>query len=115
MIGRDDVPPRAGMRGPDRDKHKDRQSNMTTATATELPVRDIILAQIADVAKQQRKRLAPLTDDLPLLESGLDSLCIAILVAALDDRLDLDPFSGNDDVAFPVTLGAFIRLYEDLA
>lgn len=88
---------------------------MTTATQTRLPVRDTILAQIAEVAKQQRKRLAPLTDDLPLLESGLDSLCIAILVAALDDRLDLDPFSGNDDVAFPVTLGAFIRLYEDLA
>ena len=82
-----------------------------TATAT---VRDTIIAQIGEIARQQRKRLAPLSDDLPLLESGLDSLCIAMLVAALDDRLDLDPFSGNDDIAFPVTLGAFIRLYEDL-
>ncbi len=88
---------------------------MTAATETRLPVRDIIIAEIGEIAKQQRKRLAPLSDDLPLLDSGLDSLCLAILVAALDDRLDLDPFSGNDDIAFPVTLGAFIRLYEDLA
>ena len=48
---------------------------------------------------------------LPLLESGLDSLCVAIIVANLDDELGLDPFAaGNVDM--PVTLGDFIRLYE---
>ncbi len=72
----------------------------------------MIIDQIVLVAKQQNKALEPLTDDLPLLESGLDSLCIAVLVANLDDQLDIDPFSGEQHVAFPVTLGDFIKLYE---
>ncbi|WP_216856265.1 hypothetical protein [Acidisphaera sp. S103] len=67
------------------------------------------------IAEQQGKQLAPLTDELPLLNSGLDSLCIAIVVANLDDELGLDPLSSDDQSAFPVTLGDFIRLYEDAA
>ena len=43
----------------------------------------------------QNKTLAVLSDDLPLMESGLDSLCIAVLVASLDDELELDPFSSD--------------------
>jgi aryl carrier-like protein len=77
-----------------------------------MSVRVVILEQIARVAEQQGKQLAPLTDDLHLLDSGLDSLCIAVLVATLDDELNLDPLSQAGDVAFPVTLGDFIRLYE---
>jgi hypothetical protein len=78
-------------------------------------IRGVILEQIAEIAEQQGKTLAPLRDGLPLLESGLDSLCIAVLVASLDDRLEIDPFSGDDDVAFPVTIGDFIKLYVDAA
>jgi aryl carrier-like protein len=80
-----------------------------------MSVRTIILEQIARVADLQGKSLAPLTDELGLLNSGLDSLCIAVLVASLDDELGLDPLSQADDVAFPVTLGDFIRLYEHAA
>ena len=80
-----------------------------------MSIRSIILTQIAEIAEQQKKRLAPLTDGLPLLESGLDSLCIAILVASLDDRLDMDPFSREDIPKLPVTLGDFIALYEHAA
>jgi len=76
-------------------------------------IRATILQQIADIADRQGKILAPLNDNLLLLESGLDSLCIAILVAALDDELDLDPFAEDKLVAFPVTLGDLISLYED--
>jgi acyl carrier protein len=65
------------------------------------------------VAKDQRKKLAPLSDDLVLLESGLDSLCFAILVARLEDTLGVDPFSAAEDAEFPVTLGDFIKFYED--
>jgi len=65
------------------------------------------------VAKDQRKKLAPLSDDLVLLESGLDSLCFAILVARLEDALGVDPFSAAEDAEFPVTLGDFIKFYED--
>jgi len=81
------------------------------ATQT-LSVRATVLDQVKLVAAQQKKRLAPLSDTLPLLESGLDSLCIAIIVANLEDDLGLDPFGTGHNVAMPVTLGDFIRLYE---
>jgi hypothetical protein len=48
-----------------------------------------------------------------LLDSGLDSLCLAIIVARLEDLLGRDPFSYDDAVDFPVTLSDFIRCYED--
>ena len=80
-----------------------------------ISIRENIIDQIKLVAQQQSKILEPLRDDLPLLESGLDSLCIAVLVANLDDQLELDPFSGEDNVVFPVTLGDFIKLYENAA
>ena len=80
-----------------------------------MSIREVILTQIVQVAEFQGKPLAPLTDDLKLMDSGLDSLCIALVVANLDDELDLDPLSQADDIAFPVTLGDLIRLYEHAA
>ncbi len=71
-----------------------------------------VLAEFEHVARQQKKKLAPLTDDLVLLDSGLDSLCLAIIVARLEDALGVDPFSAAD-AEFPVTFGDFVRLYED--
>ena len=64
------------------------------------------------MAREQGKRLAPLTDDLELLNSGLDSLCFAIIVTRLEDSLRLDPFSTSEEGRFPVTLGEFISFYE---
>ena len=80
-----------------------------------MTVRSVVLDQIARVAAEQRKPLAALTDDLPLLESGLDSLCLAIIVARLEDELGVDPFSMSDDARFPVTVGDVVALYEDAA
>jgi acyl carrier protein len=76
-------------------------------------VRAAILVQFEQVAKEQNKTLAPLSDDLVLLDSGLDSLCFAIIVARLEDSLGVDPFSAADDIEFPVTVGDFIKFYED--
>lgn len=78
-------------------------------------VRQVVLDQIQIVAAQQGKRLAPLTDDLVLVESGLDSLCLAILVARLEDELKCDPFSAADEAAIPVTIGDLVSLYEGAA
>jgi acyl carrier protein len=75
-------------------------------------VRDRVIEQIQLVAKEQDRQLAPLTDDLLLPESGLDSLCIAIVVARLEDEIGVDPFSAADEAQIPVTLGDFIRAYE---
>jgi len=78
-------------------------------------VRASVLAQFERVAQEQKKTLAPLTDDLVLLESGLYSLCLAVIVAQLEDALGVDPFSAAEDAEFPVTLGDFIELYEHAA
>ncbi len=78
-----------------------------------MAIRDTILEMMTTIAQQQKKPLAPLQDDLELLGSGLDSLCIAILVAELDDEYGVDPLSSADEHSLPVTVGDFIRLYEN--
>jgi hypothetical protein len=80
-----------------------------------MDVRSEITAQFKQVAKEQDRRLAPLTDNLELLNSGLDSLCFAIIVARLETLLELDPFSTSEDARFPVTFGDFINFYEHAA
>ena len=79
-----------------------------------MSVRATVLSHFEQVAKEQRKSLAPLSDDLVLVDSGLDSLCLAIIVARLEDALGVDPFNGADG-DFPVTLGDFIQLYANAA
>lgn len=79
-----------------------------------MSVRSTVLSQFEIVAKEQNKLLEPLSDHLELLDSGLDSLCFAIIVARLEDLLGVDPFSGDDIVDLPVTVGDFIRFYEDV-
>lgn len=76
-----------------------------------MSARLIIIEAIEQVAAEQEKVLAPLTDDLVLLESGLDSLCFAILVSRLEDELGADPFTASEEIEFPVTLGDFVALY----
>jgi acyl carrier protein len=77
-------------------------------------VRSEILDLFKQVAHEQDKRLGPLSDELPLLDSGLDSLCFAIIVSRLETVLGVDPFSENEGAAFPVNLGEFIRFYENV-
>jgi len=74
-----------------------------------------VLSEIEQIAEQHQKTLTPLTDDSILMNTGLDSLCFAVLVARLEDRLGVDPFSESDDISFPVTLGDFVRVYENAA
>ena len=80
-----------------------------------MTVRSEIVTQFTQVAQEQGNRLAPLTDNLELLETGLDSLCFAIIVARLEGLLEVDPFTSSEDVLFPVTFGDFVRLYENAA
>ena len=63
-----------------------------------MSLRSKIISQFEQVAKEQNKQLVPLSDDLVLLDSGLDSLCFAIIVARLEDALGFDPFSAAEDV-----------------
>jgi len=81
----------------------------------DISIRSTIISQITQIAEQQKKTIAPMADGLAFADSGLDSLCLAVLVASLDEILDVDPFSEDADIEFPATLGEFIRLYEDAA
>ena len=78
-------------------------------------IKATVILQINQIAEEERKTLPPLTDDLVLLDSGLDSLAVAILVARLEETLGLDPFTESDEVSYPVTLGDFIKFYEQAA
>ena len=78
-----------------------------------MSIKSTIISEIQRLAEAEKKDLPPLTEDLVLLDSGLDSLAIAILVARLEETLGLDPFTDSDDIFYPVTLGDFIRVYEN--
>jgi acyl carrier protein len=80
-----------------------------------MTIRSVVYEQVKSVAEQQNKVLSRLDDDVGLMESGLDSLCVAILIANLDDQLNLDPFGSGDDLEIPVTIGDLIRVYETAA
>jgi acyl carrier protein len=80
-----------------------------------MSVRSTIVSEFELVAGEQQRRLAPLSDDLKLLQSGLDSLSFAIIVARLEDKLGFDPFNADEVVGFPVTFGDFVKLYENSA
>ena len=80
-----------------------------------MTVKSAIIAEIEQIAQEHDLRLSPLTDDLVLVDSGLDSLAIAILVTRLEETLELDPFTAADDFPSIVTLGDFVRLYEQSA
>jgi acyl carrier protein len=80
-----------------------------------MSIKTTVILQIGEIRRGSERDLPALTDDLALLESGLDSLGVAVLVTRLEDTLGLDPFSDSEITSPPVTLGDFIRLYENAA
>jgi hypothetical protein len=75
-----------------------------------MSVRSTITSAFEQVATEQQRTLAPLDDDLKLLQSGLDSLSFALIVTRLEDAFGYDPFETAEK--FPVTFGDFVKLYE---
>lgn len=78
-----------------------------------MSVRATVTSQFEQVAREQNRTLARLSDDIKLLDSGLDSLSFALIVARLEEALGYDPFDVADDIVFPVTFGDFVKLYEN--
>ena len=69
-----------------------------------------------DIAVQNESNLIEeLNDDTVLLDSGLDSLGFAILVATLEEELGYDPFSMMDEPVYPRTFGEFVKIYQQYA
>lgn len=76
-------------------------------------VRQVIVRSIRCIAEENDLELSPsLNDDSLLLESGLDSLGFAILVADLEGSLGFDPFVMTEEPVYPNTLGEFVAIYE---
>lgn len=75
-----------------------------------MTVRATITTLFQQVAREQQRTLSPLSDELKLLQSGLDSLSFALIVTRLEDALGYDPFESAE--SFPVTFGDFVKLYE---
>ncbi len=75
-------------------------------------IRSLVTRELQRVAIEHGRTLAPLTEDLKLLESGLDSLGLAVVVMRLADTLGIDPFGSDRTVPSPVTFGDFVRMYE---
>jgi len=77
-----------------------------------MSIRATVVAQFEQVAKEQNRKLAPLSDDLRLLDSGLDSLSFALIVMRMEEAAGFDPFDSAEEVKFPVTFGDFVKMYE---
>ncbi|CAH6784651.1 Phosphate transport regulator (distant homolog of PhoU) [Vibrio chagasii] len=77
-------------------------------------MKQIILEKFNEALEQTDvdQRYEDMNDDQILLESGLDSLGFAILVALLEEELDLDPFQQMEDAVYPTTFGEFVAIYE---
>lgn len=79
-------------------------------------MKERIIATIRNLANESGWIISlELNDETVLLESGLDSLGFAILVARLEEELEYDPFSMMDEPVYPRTLGEFVAIYERYA
>ena len=79
-------------------------------------LREKIISAITETAEVRDTEIkGQLQDDTVLLESGLDSLGFAILVATLEEDLGYDPFVLMDEPVYPRTLGEFVSIYERFA
>ena len=79
-----------------------------------MSVRSEVLNQFKQVAEEQDKILSAARGRFAVLESGLDSLCFAVIVARLEDILGVDPFTAAaEDTPFPGDSSAdFVKSYE---
>ena len=81
-----------------------------------MSIKEIIKETYIEVLEQTGNELLvpELKDDVVLLESGLDSLGFAILVATLDEKLEFDPFTMMDEPFYPSTFGEFVEIYKKM-
>lgn len=77
-------------------------------------IRDTIKSTLIKVFSEQTDgaSLPSITDNLVLLESGLDSMGFAVLVVELEENLGFDPFSISEEAFYPSTFGQFVSFYE---
>jgi len=76
----------------------------------------IIRKTMRKVADDSNLKLVDaLNRETVLLNSGLDSMGFAVLVAQLDEELGYDPFTFIDRPIYPTTYGELLDIYEKLS
>lgn len=76
-------------------------------------IEETIRSAFSEVLESSGQHLkSPLTRETILLQSGLDSLGFAILVARLEEILNYDPFLQMSQPVYPQTFGDFVDIYE---
>ncbi|HMO15167.1 MAG TPA: acyl carrier protein [Pirellulaceae bacterium] len=79
-------------------------------------MRDVILNAMRQVAAETDcKLVSVIEDNSVLLETGIDSLGFAILVARLEEELGYDPFVMMEEPTYPRTFGEFVEIYQPFA
>ena len=80
-----------------------------------MTIRETILDQMRNIAQQQHKTLAPLSDEVPLLESGLEFAVPGHPGRQPGRRAEPRSVRCRGGAEIPVTVGEFVRLYEAAA
>jgi len=77
-------------------------------------IRNIIIEKFNEALEQidADTQYEHIDDQQILLETELDSLGFAILVALLDEELGYDPFQMMQTPVYPSTFGEFVSIYE---
>lgn len=79
-------------------------------------MKEKIIETMREIAEISGVRLVEnINDNTVLLESGLDSLGFAILVARLEEELGYDPFVMMSEPTYPRTLGELVSIYKQFA
>ena len=80
------------------------------------PIRDVLTEQFQLVLTESGQAApAAFSDDLVLLQSGLDSMGFAILITQLEERLGYDPFTLMEEAVYPRTFGEIVAVYARFA
>lgn len=79
-------------------------------------MKEKILFLMHEIASENGVELNPDIDsETVLLQSGLDSLGFAILIARLEEELGYDPFTMMDEPVYPQTFGQLVEIYQRFA
>lgn len=77
---------------------------------------DKIISLMSEIASESGVELnSQINGATVLLESGLDSLGFAILIARLEEELGYDPFTMMDEPVYPQTFGQLVEIYQRFA
>jgi hypothetical protein len=78
-------------------------------------IREQIVETLTEIFEEEELEAPTFTDDLLLLDTGLDSLGFAVLVTRLEDELGYDPFALLDEPVYPAKFGELVEVYERFA